>query len=139
MLKKVISIALALVLLTNHLSLGLSSHLCMGEVVETRVVLGSPTLGCQMEADPTPCDLPTREGQQLSKGPCCETTLQSLSSDLDMTGPTTAPLQPLAVAPTVALAWAAPLPQTTTHTAVPNYAPPPLPPPTATTLQVFRL
>jgi hypothetical protein len=80
-MKKFFSIILAVVLLASHLSLTIGTHMCRGEVIETRIIYGGSHLeGCGMEDMNEPCEIPLQHDNSFSKDQCCENQYQTLQT-----------------------------------------------------------
>lgn len=69
-MKKVISIALILLLLISQLGLAIGTHYCMGLAVKSEVSLGPAHLDCGMGQMEVPC---ANDGKEMiAQSPCCQ-------------------------------------------------------------------
>ncbi|WP_456459132.1 HYC_CC_PP family protein [Reichenbachiella sp.] len=82
-MKKILSISLALIMLTTNMGFAVATHYCGGLAVESKVVLGHETLDCGMANMDKDCKTPPLEGMHLSKKPCCENKYQSIDTEDD--------------------------------------------------------
>jgi hypothetical protein len=81
LVKKVISISLALLMLVSNVGFTLNTHFCGGEAVETSFSIGLHNPDCGMPDMDRDCEtIPSTEEQVKSK-PCCENQHQLIQLD----------------------------------------------------------
>ncbi|MEP2026175.1 MAG: hypothetical protein ABJH98_07745 [Reichenbachiella sp.] len=81
--RKFISISLAIILLVGNSGFSLATHYCSGLAVESKVVLGHRALDCGMDNMDKACEKDSPIGIQIKDGQCCENTYQSLEIEDD--------------------------------------------------------
>ena len=81
-MKEILSIALALIMLSTNMGFAVATHYCGGMAVESQLVFGHEALDCGMANMDKDCETPL-EGMHLSKKPCCENKYQSLDTEDD--------------------------------------------------------
>ena len=80
--KKILSIALALIMLSTNMGFAIATHYCGGMAVESQLVFGHEALNCGMANMDKGCETQP-EGMHLSKKSCCENKYQSLDTEDD--------------------------------------------------------
>ena len=80
--KKILSISLAILFLFSTINLNIMSHYCGGRLVETKVILGNGKVSCGMEEDVALCE--NYPGTALEKN-CCEDDWHQISIKDDYT------------------------------------------------------
>ena len=70
-MKKVISISLALLMLTSHLGFAVGTHFCGGLAVEAKLMIGHEHLDCGMADMDKDCEGKSDGKTHLDKMPCC--------------------------------------------------------------------
>lgn len=86
MMKQLISIILSLLLIASPMSLAIGTHICGGEAVEKKILLGDSHLGCDMSDMVESCDISAESrgvGYHFENTPCCQNEFQfvELSDD----------------------------------------------------------
>ncbi|MEQ6166957.1 HYC_CC_PP family protein [Ekhidna sp. MALMAid0563] len=77
-MKKVISISLALLMLTSHLGFAVGTHFCGGLAVEAKLMIGHEHLDCGMADMDKKCEGKSDGKTYLDKMPCCENEYLSI-------------------------------------------------------------
>ncbi|MEP0985689.1 hypothetical protein [Ekhidna sp.] len=77
-MKKVISISLALLMLTSHLGFAVGTHFCGGLAVEAKLMIGHEHLDCGMADMDKECEGKSDGKTYLDKMPCCENEYLSI-------------------------------------------------------------
>jgi hypothetical protein len=76
--RKVIAIALSLILLLSNAGLTLASHYCGGKAVSTSLMLGPGNIGCGMADTPGNCEMPGKDAASLDAADCCQNAFTTL-------------------------------------------------------------
>lgn len=84
-LKKVISISLALLLLTSHLGFAVGTHFCGGLAVKAKLMIGHEHLDCGMADMDKECEGKSDGKTYLDKMPCCENEYFSIEVEDEFT------------------------------------------------------
>ncbi|MEP1033163.1 hypothetical protein [Ekhidna sp.] len=77
-MKKVISISLALLMLTSHLGFAVGTHFCGGLAVEAKLMIGHEHLDCGMADMDKECEGKSEGKTYLDKVPCCDNEYLSI-------------------------------------------------------------
>lgn len=81
LVKKVVSISLALLMLVSSVGFSMNTHFCGGEAVETSFSIGLHNPDCGMPDMDRECEsIPSKE-KQIKQKPCCENQHQLLQLD----------------------------------------------------------
>ena len=85
-MKQFLSILLSLILLVSHINLIMGTHLCGGEAVETKIMLGETYLGCDMMDMEETCenaDHSKNNQASFENIPCCQNEFQTIQGTDD--------------------------------------------------------
>jgi hypothetical protein len=81
MVKKLISISLALLMLVSNLGFAMNTHYCGGEAVKTSFTIGLHNPNCGMPDMDEKCQVLPLSEAQLKPKPCCENQHQLVHLD----------------------------------------------------------
>ena len=82
-MKKIISISLAILMLTGHLGFAVGTHYCMGIAVESKLMLSHEHMDCGMGEMDGDLEHEGESEAHLSKIPCCEDQYQNIDLEDD--------------------------------------------------------
>ena len=79
-MKKIFSVILSLVILFSTMGFTVSTHMCGGKRVKSKLMIGNADVSCGMEKKETPCSK-----QTTMKSNCCQNEYQTFSIEDDYT------------------------------------------------------
>lgn len=86
-MKRILSILLAILMLTTNMSITFATHYCGGKAVKSSISFGHDELSCGMaKMDEKACD-EGDHGQKITRKGCCENKYTTLSVDDDYSNP----------------------------------------------------
>ena len=86
-MKRILSILLAILMLTTNMSVTFATHYCGGKAVKSSISFGHDELSCGMaKMDEKTCE-EGDHGQKITRKGCCENKYTTLSVDDDYSNP----------------------------------------------------